>query len=328
MSETEKKTPVTPVDVPIRSWPEFVAYFAEEQRHGWIYRGLPDARFLPIPKIWRDLTEPYKIGDSRWTYQENIGITYFKSVAPLYVSNLPDDDDLIGWLALMQHYGAPTRLTDWTMSPFVAAFFAFEQHPLKQDAVIWMLNATACRYCLGVVYPFGRDHTGAMPVTQGGINPGMLPNTADIKEHRANPGKPAKAPNADLSFDDYLRVENALLRATMKSKIKWPLPLPILRPDARMAAQQGCFVASGELYVLQEMTQNNFAYQMTMTETLVKIRNEAIAVRDSVQKEIGVELFTDDERNEIAMSNEPTNFIRRIVSTVVGYQYRRWQFVD
>src|SRR5690606_21310276 len=116
MSETERKTPVTPVDVPIRSWPEFVAYFAEEQRHGWIYRGLPDARFLPIPKIWRDLAEPYKIGDSRWTYQENIGITYFKSVAPLYVSNLPDDDDLIGWLALMQHYGAPTGLTDWTMS--------------------------------------------------------------------------------------------------------------------------------------------------------------------------------------------------------------------
>lgn len=313
MSNDEQKTLSSPVDVPIDSWPEFVSYFAREKLHGWIYRGLPSADHLPIPRIWRDLSKPYSIGDSRWTYQENVGITYFKTVAPLYVSNLPDDDDLIGWLSLMQHYGAPTRLTDWSMSPFVAAFFAYEQHPLNQDAVIWMLNAAACRYCLGVVYPFGRDHTGVLPVTKGGVNPGVLPNTADFHEHLSNPDEPAQAPNADLSFDDYLRVENKLLRATMKAKIKWPLPVPILRPDARMAAQQGCFVSSGELYLLEEMNANNFARQMMKPDSLVKIRDEAIAVRDSVQEEIGVKLFTDDERNEVANSSEPTDFLRRIV---------------
>src|SRR5438093_2893211 len=31
------------------------------------------------------------------------------------------------WLALMQHYGAPTRLLDFTYSFWIALFFAFEE---------------------------------------------------------------------------------------------------------------------------------------------------------------------------------------------------------
>ncbi len=31
------------------------------------------------------------------------------------------------WLALIQHFGGPTRLLDFTLSPFVAIFLALEK---------------------------------------------------------------------------------------------------------------------------------------------------------------------------------------------------------
>jgi hypothetical protein len=68
----------------------------------------------------------------------------FQRGARNYLSRDEIPNHVIEWLALMQHHGAPTRLLDFSRSPFVAAFFAFEKCQAFEGRhiAIWAVNTS------------------------------------------------------------------------------------------------------------------------------------------------------------------------------------------
>jgi hypothetical protein len=120
----------------IRNWREFNKVVAGAKYRNWAFRGQSDAEWSLDSSLSRYL-KSYAIHRQAWAEQEARIGRIFRRKAHLFLEHVPDEQDAFQWLALMQHHGAPTRLLDFTWSPFVAAFFALER--ATNDAAIWAI---------------------------------------------------------------------------------------------------------------------------------------------------------------------------------------------
>src|SRR5947208_1272161 len=81
-------------------------------RPPFAFRGMADAEFTLNTSLMR-------LGDG-YAHNERHLLRNFKKYA---LRNIAEHDSFWYWLSVAQHHGLPTRLLDWTFSPYVALHF-------------------------------------------------------------------------------------------------------------------------------------------------------------------------------------------------------------
>ena len=162
--------------------------------HPW-FRGQSNSKWKLLPKLFRKEWDPTL---ERELYRD------FKLRSTAYVNRIPSVN--IEWLFIMQHYGMPTRLLDWTESSLHALFFAVAGKDADCDSCVWVLDPWSLNKCtMGVQ---------------------TIPSSAVA------------------IFDDYvLHIETEPFVRKVKGKL--PVALRPLQNNPRLIAQKGTFTVFG-----------------------------------------------------------------------------------
>src|SRR6476469_8833915 len=123
--------------VTLKSWEEYLSFISDSPYQNWAFRGQRDAS-APLFSVVSRYFMAFHVDPRAWPEQEERILRIFKRKAIHFLDDVPDREDDFEWLALMQDHGAPTRLLDFTWSPYVAAFFAL--HNTTKEGVIWACN--------------------------------------------------------------------------------------------------------------------------------------------------------------------------------------------
>lgn len=128
-------------EIRIESWVHLLSFFEalaiHKDRDLWYLRGQANCEWSPTSSLCRHFKDN-SINSNKAYGIEMTALRTFQSQAHLHISSeiLSTVSSIPSWWMLMQHYSCPTRLLDWTSSPFVATYFAVEQL-INVDGAIW-----------------------------------------------------------------------------------------------------------------------------------------------------------------------------------------------
>lgn len=108
-------------------------------KHSWknkwlFYRGVSKSTYNLVPSIYRQ---------NHWTYSKDLASEIF-SEFKRKVSCFRDITNCSDWgyYELMQHYGLPTRLIDWSCGSLIAVFFSLLNLRDCDNPCIWVIDPT------------------------------------------------------------------------------------------------------------------------------------------------------------------------------------------
>lgn len=115
-----KKILISNIDELIKTLNSFPNNFA--------YRGQSNENWGLKTSIERHINNTEKI-----KIFEDHSIDTFKNSLRIYSEKDHQPNSKLAWLAFMQHYGVPTRLLDFSTSPYIALYFAIESGSLSEN---------------------------------------------------------------------------------------------------------------------------------------------------------------------------------------------------
>lgn len=128
----------------------------------------------------------------------------------------PNDEDIMEWLTVMQHYGAPTRLLDWTHSFFAGLFFAVEE--ACGECAVWALDVDWLSGRIQQKFPHVWKHVGD-------------DKTRPCPERDINARK----------FETY--------KSVFMQKERFVIMMNSFRLNDRLVIQQGTFLCPGDITI-------------------------------------------------------------------------------
>ena len=186
----------------------------------WVFRGQRDEKWDISSSLERIKPAWYKgskedIGEFLGYSEEKLFQRFSERVEQFATLGDAAADTVLGKLALMQHHGVPTRLIDWTESPYVATFFAVEDATEEAgNCAVWAISSGWCQ------------EKSAMAVRKKlKLSKEQFPNGTDFSQD-------------EILYGTIIQ-ENVLLVA----------PLRPLKLNIRISSQQGLFLCPGEINV-------------------------------------------------------------------------------
>jgi hypothetical protein len=167
----------------VRSVAEFVDTFVkfdEDWDTVW-YRGQGDSGWDLKPRLYR-LKKPDEF---------EIRVDFERVVIQLAQREPADEWD---WYFLMQHYGAPTRLLDWTDGALLALYFAVKDN-VKQREMRKKAGRQTCDAAVWVMDP------GWLNLVSIGTKLILLKDTVEAKRYLPLPFRRKKRPKLPISID-------------------------------------------------------------------------------------------------------------------------------
>lgn len=227
----------------------------------WIFRGHKSTEYELEPRIERE----GKGKNCDWAALESMLVLEFQSKARMYMNayDLPNPQDKPSWLALMQHYGIPTRLLDFSFSPYIALYLALRERTETEQlcgVALWAVDATAIASTAERVFSAAKreeeEHearTTGMPRRRRGVSlhPAFAATDRDVYE------------GEQTSWNNRTQVAVAphdIVRSYFNKAGFVDLALPPVQSQ-RLSSQQGVFLFNG-------------AEKRTFLDSLVKMMGE------------------------------------------------------